>query len=660
MPSDTLEKWDEYVQEYESGMNQAQQDYGNMSNPDKQSNAEDIAKQKAYLEWLKSKSAEFHEMEQQGQEIPATVSLNNAGMGVGFYTWGDDSTTYRTGYLHTFTATQNADIISAEHFHLVLQEISIHPYDGSSWLIPPGYDDYYGVYWEWTTIESRYTPSGSESVGTRYQLNRAAAGSEFKYVDTTGNLQASPYTTNGGSGRSWWVSVQARPVGQIPHFDNTTELVCYGNFVRSPYLGNVITVDLDDDDIDTSKPWDYYNNDLLPNINPDIAAFPGGYNPEPTKPDPEPPEIEGEEENGGDDIELNDPSGIGGGFGFVTQYCITGAQITELGRKLWNGFSDITDYMNNFVYRVDPNTGSVNFADIMEFFISLKVYPFPLGNVAAVSAAGQNMYIGSGAAPIPFSSNLHTMDEFVAEMDCGTLSIPFWYGDYRDYELQIVAYLPYCGTAELNPGDVMGGTLSCKYYVDFSTGACIAYITCTTWDGHELIVATLPGQMGADIPLTASNANNIMARMYGDRLNVAENFLSSAKSAASGITAVLAGNVGGAVRAGISTFFDTDLHQQQQNAAIGERGAISAPMLSGGRGLAAFGSPTAVYVQIRTPFYAVPENYAQSVGDPASSAVTIGDCTGFCQFVNVDVSGIVTDAADQAAIRQALAAGVYV
>ena len=236
----------------------------------------------------------------------------------------------------------------------------------------------------------------------------------------------------------------------------------------------------------------------------------------------------------------------------------------------------------------------------------------------------------------------------------------FCKGDLVTGEIEIIAYLPYCGTVELNPGDVMGGTLNAFYTVDLCTGACMGYLTCTTWENKTIWVGALPGQLGADVPLTATNAGQVAARMYGDRINFADTVLGVVKSTATGIGAAMSGNLGGFAGQMLNATVGSSLELERQNAGIGARGAIAAPMLSGGRGFASFGTSKTAYVQIRSPFYAAPTNYAQTVGNPSTSAVRIGDCTGFSQFVNVDVSGITTDAADQAEIRRALENGIYI
>lgn len=391
------------------------------------------------------------------------------------------------------------------------------------------------------------------------------------------------------------------------------------------------------------------------NINDD--DFDPGVTPTPPRPVPE---DVGDEETGGYDVEMNDPSGLGNGFGFTTMYGLRGAHLQEIGNKLWDGFTNVNNYINNFIFAVNPTTGSVNMSDLMQFFISLRAYPCSISVMASTSAGGTDMYIGSGAAPLSLVTPFSVVDSYIGHVDLGSVDLPLWYGDYRDYDLEIICYLPYCGTVQLNAGDVMGGTLYAYYTVDFCSGACMGYIMCDTWEGSTVLVGSLPGQLGADIPMTATNAGQVMARMYGDRINVAENLLGTAKNAATGIGAIMSGNAAGAIRSGIGAFIDPAIANERQLADMGQRGAIAAPMLSGGRGLAGFGTCVSAWVQVRSPYYTAPENYDAAVGVPASSAVRIGDCSGFCQFVNVDVTGITTDADDQQAIRAALESGVII
>jgi hypothetical protein len=603
-------------------------------------NIADYAKQWAYLQWLEST---YKQYENDWENIPDTISMT-AKTASGIYQSRFDNE-FHAVIIAPFSG-ESAVMAQSDEFTVT---VSMETYDERGNL-PETSAEYYGDDYS-VGVRTAILNSG-------YYVKQAIAGAPYFYDSTfnNGNTGMRFYTCEINIPKRGTPGVQSQNT-----FGSAEDFIGHGSTAQIGTGGLLTTIT---GDIDTANPWDYYNNDILPDVDPDNAAFPDGYSPIPEKPDPEKPELPGDVENSGDDIEPNDTTGIGAGFGFMTQYALRGSDITELGKMLWNGFDpndpDIDEYIRNFVYEIDPTTGSVNFADIMDFFVSLKCYPMPLGNVHTLSAHGHALHIGSGVKPLTMTNIIHTMDSYSGTIDAGECTIPFWFGDYRDYSLQIAAYLPYCGTAELNPADVLGGRLHCFYEIDFCTGACTAFIYCTTWDGKTFPVVALPGQMGADIPVTATNAGRIASRILGDRINAAENMLGVLKFGATGVGAIASGNFAGAVRSGISAFLDPAISEQKQLATIGERGAIAAPVLSSGGGFTSFKNPATAYIQVRSPFYAVPENYKNAVGDPASKQVKIGDCSGFCQFINVDVSGITTDAADQTAIRQALETGIFI
>lgn len=630
----TQEQWEAFGADYQLKMQDVRQTISDIINDpnatiaEKQAALEDLGKQVVFGNFLSNQIAEM----QDTGTVPATVTVSGGGVS-GLYTRnGEYRSVTKLDIPYPQGFMENATI----NFMCVIAD----DYTFSVATDPAGTIQVFG---------------GTSSPRFRFYLGNPSINGTMTYTGT-GILVTLSVSVTWGSEFNFWYYISE--YDDIPDYSAQNYSADY--FFAHTLLGAYgVDVSLDSDTVE--NPWDYYNDTLLPDLDPSRAAYPNGYSPIPPKPEPDlPPDIDTEIEHDGDDIEINNPVGIGGGFGFITMYAISGAQIAELGRKLWNGFSDIQDYLQNFEYNVNAASGSMNFADIMEFFISLKVYPFPLGNLTTVSAAGNDFYFGSGAAPIPFASNLHTIDEYIGILDCGSLSIPYWFGDYRDYDLDISLILPYCGTAILNPSDVMGGTLTCTYYIDFCTGACLAVVMCDTWEGKTIEVASMAGQLGADIPLTATNSNGIMSRLYGDRLDIASLWVNTAKNAATGITSTLAGNVSGAVGALFNTFLGTPLREEELKNQQASRGATACPMLSSGRGLSAFGNPTAVYVQMRTPKYAVPENYGSTVGDPATKQVTIGDCDGFCKFINVDTSGIATDTAIQAQIKQALESGIYI
>lgn len=425
-------------------------------------------------------------------------------------------------------------------------------------------------------------------------------------------------------------------------------------------------------------------------IDPDINEF------DPADiPIPEPPEPSGDEDDG-DDIDFRVIDSLPGVAGFVTQYSLTAAQIGKLGSLLWSYFTD-QDYWQNFMFTL-TTSGSINISDIMSYFISCKVYPFPLANYS--TGVGSSMFIGRGVKGLDFDSTLHVVNDLCITIDAGTCYIPPYFGDFRDYvNTTISLYLPYCGTAELNPGDVIGATLSCNYMVDLSTGACTAYVQASR--EHRFPVACLTGNIGADYPLTGSNAGQITARFAGDAINFASllgnTFLSNmsvgtrfagnvlgmnarekdamANAQNSGGTPVshsnvnMVGMITGAMEAitgSIRNTFNTGMDVGKQITHDMGRSAIEIPMLSAGRGFSSFGAPQTAYVQIRRGIYAegdktINSGFTHSHGLTTAKTMKIGECKGLTTCANVDISGLTGVSADETSkIKTIMESGFYV
>lgn len=426
------------------------------------------------------------------------------------------------------------------------------------------------------------------------------------------------------------------------------------------FTATLITGDLSDDEFKAKlRPWQYDVDEWAENdyTEDDLPPYdPGG---------------------DGDDQGSNTGSvirpttlGVGGTNGFITQYSLTAAQIAEIGRLLWLSFTD-PDYYKNFLFTL-TTTGTLNLSNLLDYFVSLRVYPFPLINVPSHAAAGQDMWIGAGLVPLSFNTNLHTINNYADYIDAGSCTIPRYYNDFRDFaHTQIMLYLPYCGTVQLNPADVVGSTLHAQYAVDFATGGVTAYVDCTTWDGSQFVIAVLTGSIGADIPLTASNAAQIAARIAGDALNfagtVGEAISSDVGRSAQAIGSAATGDVVGAAIGVANTYagrIGGALDVAQTGLQIATAEGVKMPMLSGGRGFGSFGAPQTAYVQIRRGIYAEGQQPAQgfkeAYGEAYAKPVQVSLCAGFTVFANVDTSGLKCDAMEREQVKKMMQAGIYI
>ncbi len=373
------------------------------------------------------------------------------------------------------------------------------------------------------------------------------------------------------------------------------------------------------------------------------------------------PDPEGvpDKENSGDDIYRPDDLSVGSTLGFVTQYTMTATQITQLGQILWASFFE-QDFWQNLLFSL-TTTGSINVSEILNYFISLRVYPFSLVNIPGHTNMGQDMYIGTGFIPMHFTSDLFAINSYAAYIDAGKVKLPFYFGDFRDCKnIEITMYIPYCGTVQLEPADVLGGTISIEYAVDFATGACTAYADIDTWDGEHYQIAAINGQIGADVPLSGGSAAAIAARLGSDILNVAGILTAGAGGVAQGAMIAAAGDVGAGIGIAAASTLEVGLKGAEQAAQMATRPGIGAPALAGGRGFASFGSAQTAYIQIRFPKYEKPTNYSSTAANPAAKEVQISSCRGLCRFINPNVAAITANEEEKRQIRAALQTGIII
>lgn len=382
----------------------------------------------------------------------------------------------------------------------------------------------------------------------------------------------------------------------------------------------------------------------------------------------------GDGENVGDNITRPSTLGIGGTNGFVTQYALRASDIQELGQILWTSVFD-SDYWQNYMFSLALDTGSFSMSSLLSFFVSLKVYPFALLNVPSYSQIGKNMYVGTGIHALEFTNNLHTINNYCDYIPGGSCTVwsGYFFNDYRDYiNATYTLYVPYCGTIELNPGDVVHSELTVQYAVDFATGGCVAYVDVTTQDGAQFTIAALPGQIGADVPLTATAAGAVASRFIGDAMKFGGLISGEVAGVAGGVASAMMGNSpsggSGNVLSGMAAMVGGPMAAVGMDLAPGfamqaanmiARGAVAAPMMSGGQGFASFGAPQTPYVQIRRGIYPDVTGLSTVCGSRGAGTYTIGELSGFVQG-DIKTDGLNCPENEKVQIRQLIAKGIYV
>lgn len=361
---------------------------------------------------------------------------------------------------------------------------------------------------------------------------------------------------------------------------------------------------------------------------------------------PEPP---GGEDSGGDDIRPSDWTNlrIGAANNFVTLYGMTAETVSDFGRKMWAQLADPEFWQ--MVGTAFTNDFSINPADMMRYFVSLRYFPFDVSDFAHSTSSG--VYIGRAASPIAPSIGVAypiRLTNNVVQVYGGSLTISRYYNDYRDYEpcTTVQVHVPFCGSVEIPASEVMGHTLDLTYKLDLQTGAMLA-VLCVQSNTYY-VIATLAGTVGASIPITANNNIEFLQRIatLGGGL-VGGGVSGALKGAMLGgevgaVVGAVAGTVGGGVGA-LAGLPPVTVHKQG-NAS----------------GFANLGGVPYAYATIQHSRFELPDNYGHTTGYACDFAAKVSDLSGYTVCDNVDTSGLSCNSHERDEIKRLLESGVYV
>lgn len=214
----------------------------------------------------------------------------------------------------------------------------------------------------------------------------------------------------------------------------------------------------------------------------------------------------------------------------------------------------ITDiYENAF----EININSLFFGSAGNTINKLYWYPFPVN-------LGYTNYIYDLDTPIGKITKsqgdfdgcqpLTSYARFGYDISAGAIPIEAKYGDFRDYPpyTRITAYLPYYGTVELNPRDVIGKFLRVILTVDFNTGVATyglytqedatsvlsgnakGFSNTSTYSSVDRHIDSYEFQLGVEMPLSLIDGVTPVRQA----LSIASGILSPAMGSLSGIGSV--------------------------------------------------------------------------------------------------------------------------
>lgn len=287
----------------------------------------------------------------------------------------------------------------------------------------------------------------------------------------------------------------------------------------------------------------------------------------------------------------------------TTTYAMTIERLNQLGSFLWG--ANIFDEFS----LVNSNP--------IENIISCKNIPISLSGTDQIIHLG-NVDTGTNGAKV--SSNFSTLN-------IGQIALPTKYNSFLDFApyTKITIYLPYIGFKEIDATIAIGKTLKVAYVADVITGGCIAQIFINGVKFYEF-----SGEMGVDIPITASN-----------RAQVEASYISNAV----GMGASLAsGNITGAVDSVLASatakynYSSTDTPNPNCVASVNRT----------------------CYVIIERPTYQELSQFNHTKGKMCNLSKTIGSLRGFtiCD-ANIDLKGITATEQEKQEISSILSSGFF-
>lgn len=338
------------------------------------------------------------------------------------------------------------------------------------------------------------------------------------------------------------------------------------------------------------------------------------------------------------------PLAFSQGGGLVTVYHPTPSELYSFEQWLWVTYADATiDKIFN-----NPFDGVIT-------LFELYCTPTDVGTQTIKSG-----FLDSGINSAVISR--------YTEIDCGTLGIPEYYGNYLDYSPYSKAhiYLPFIGVVELNVDDIVGHAVNVTYRIDEYNGSCIAMITVakvTTVNGEEVEYSNtmyqFSGNCSVEIPLAGGTQAAIKAgMMQADAYQNAANIATGA-NLIGGLGSLYMGQIGGAL-VGVgnaASSFGYGAATYLSNMLSGKSTVQKSGTFGASHGAMGIKTP---FITITRPKQVQVPNYNELYGYPAHKMVYVGDCTGFlrCREVHV-VSATATDE-EKTMIERLLKTGVYV
>ena len=187
------------------------------------------------------------------------------------------------------------------------------------------------------------------------------------------------------------------------------------------------------------------------------------------------------------------------------RYVLTGATVKLLAQQLWT----ITENMVNVGGNIDFSELSNKLLDQfltsnpIDCIVSLQRYPMEIPAVGDTTIVLGKYDTSLHAKPMEKTAYFYLF--------YGNTIQPKFGDSFLDYQpfTKMELYVPFCGTIQINPADILGRKLNVQLVVDFTTGTATGFVM-----SDNLVIETVNGNIAIDIPVTGIQQTTVASNLY--------------------------------------------------------------------------------------------------------------------------------------------------
>lgn len=176
-------------------------------------------------------------------------------------------------------------------------------------------------------------------------------------------------------------------------------------------------------------------------------------------------------------------------------YAMTANQVREFSEQLWN--VNVLDIISRY------------FEKPQDVVISLKSFPFDV-------ACGADTNIGFNWISQWSSVNVTggPVTKEIQTLDFGTVYVPRYSDCFYDYQpySSLQVHLPYIGFIPLKMNEIVGKTISLKYFVDVVTGDFTAQLEIVNSDNNLTKIGAYQGMISKSLPLSSQDMFSLLKK----------------------------------------------------------------------------------------------------------------------------------------------------